>query len=256
MKIEQDYCTKHLLFMSLLVLLVSVISMGFCLSLQKYTIISSYGEIESVSVFNVKDFGAKGDGVTNDTEAIQRAIDAARTVGGIVYFPSGTYMVDRLTRVSNLTLKGYLNATLKLNPQSKKPIDQQFGIIYMTTTKYPVTDVTIEGLIFDGNKFNQDPTPIDTGLRSKAHYALLRIWKDPNTVFPAERITIRNCIFRDGSYYRITNNVIRDCKIGVEASNKAFIYYVWILNNTFMNVSNPLVNEHVIRNLVYDGNNQ
>ena len=37
---------------------------------------------------NVKDFGAKGDGVTLDTAAIQSAIDS----GGMVYFPQGTYI--------------------------------------------------------------------------------------------------------------------------------------------------------------------
>lgn len=41
---------------------------------------------------NVKDFGAKGDGITNDTIAIQRAIDA----GGTVYFPAGKYLTGTL----------------------------------------------------------------------------------------------------------------------------------------------------------------
>ena len=159
--------------------------------------ISSYGVISIV--FNVKDFGAKGDGVTNDTQAIQNAIDAARAVGGgIVYFPRGIYMVDRLTRISNITLKGKLDAVLMLNPQGKKQVNQQSGIIYMTTSKYSITNVTIEGLIFDGNKEAQDPTPIDIGLRSKAHYALFRIWRDPDQPYLAERITIKDCIFRNG----------------------------------------------------------
>jgi hypothetical protein len=44
---------------------------------------------------NVKDFGAVGDGVTDDTAAIQSAIDAVYAVGGgTVYFPSGEYLVS------------------------------------------------------------------------------------------------------------------------------------------------------------------
>jgi hypothetical protein len=39
---------------------------------------------------NVKTFGAKGDGVTNDTAAIQSALN----MGGVVYFPPGTYLID------------------------------------------------------------------------------------------------------------------------------------------------------------------
>ncbi len=46
---------------------------------------------------NVKDFGAKGDGISKDTEAIQQAIDA----GGMVLFPPGTYLSGTLYLKSN-----------------------------------------------------------------------------------------------------------------------------------------------------------
>lgn len=46
-------------------------------------------------IFNVLDFGAKGDGVTDDTAAIQQAIDAAAAAGGgQVYVPPGTFIVS------------------------------------------------------------------------------------------------------------------------------------------------------------------
>ena len=43
------------------------------------------------SVFNVKNFGAKGDGQTPDSESIQKALDEAGKVQGTTYFPSGNY---------------------------------------------------------------------------------------------------------------------------------------------------------------------
>ncbi len=46
--------------------------------------------------FNVKNYGAVGDGTTDDRVAIQEAVDAAFDAGGgVVYFPPGTYIVSR-----------------------------------------------------------------------------------------------------------------------------------------------------------------
>lgn len=59
---------------------------------------------------NVKGFGAVGDGVTDDTAAIQAAMTAAKTAGGrIVYFPTGTYLCASqlsITGGQGLHLKG------------------------------------------------------------------------------------------------------------------------------------------------------
>lgn len=54
-------------------------------------------------VFNVKDFGATGDGTTDDTTSITSAIDAALSSsnGGAVYFPAGQYKVtSKISRLS------------------------------------------------------------------------------------------------------------------------------------------------------------
>ncbi len=50
------------------------------------------GAVAPEAVFNVKTFGAVGDGNANDTPAIERAINAASSAGGgTVEFPAGTY---------------------------------------------------------------------------------------------------------------------------------------------------------------------
>ncbi len=48
----------------------------------------------SKSIFNVKDYGAVADGVTLDTEAVQKAVDACSEAGGgVVFFPKSTYVL-------------------------------------------------------------------------------------------------------------------------------------------------------------------
>ena len=56
------------------------------------------------SVFNVRDFGAKGDGKTSDTAAIQSALDAAGKIQGTVYFPAGKYVCAKLKLPPNTTM--------------------------------------------------------------------------------------------------------------------------------------------------------
>lgn len=61
--------------------------------------------IPSANVIDVKKFGAKGDGKTLDSPAINAAIDAAAQVGGgTVYFPAGTYLSASIRLKSNITL--------------------------------------------------------------------------------------------------------------------------------------------------------
>src|SRR5262249_1783453 len=56
-------------------------------------------------VYNVRDFGAKGDGVTLDTVPVQAAIDACTNdKGGTVLIPAGKFVVGTLELKSNVTL--------------------------------------------------------------------------------------------------------------------------------------------------------
>lgn len=59
----------------------------------------------AATFFDVRTFGAKGDGKTLDTAAINKAIDAAATAGGgTVLFPSGNYLSVSIHLKSNITL--------------------------------------------------------------------------------------------------------------------------------------------------------
>lgn len=71
---------------------------------------------------NVLDFGAVGDGTTNDTAAVQAAVDAADSV----YFPAGTYLCDTITLHANSYLFGDgASSIIKQNT-----VSSSFGTLY------------------------------------------------------------------------------------------------------------------------------
>ncbi len=72
------------------------------------------GQVEENKRLSVRDFGAKGDGKTDDTDAIQQALDRAKK-NTTVYFPAGVYPVSRplvLHPSNGVTLVGDGHATV------------------------------------------------------------------------------------------------------------------------------------------------
>lgn len=66
---------------------------------------------------NVKDFGAVGDGITDDTAALQKAVAASTHI----CFPPGVYSIDGIALRPNTTLEGSTDVTLK-HRSGKTPV--------------------------------------------------------------------------------------------------------------------------------------
>ncbi len=79
-----------------------------------------YGEAALPSpngpLIDVRTFGAKGDGTTDDTEAVRKAIASVTVEGGVVYFPDGTYSLSGplFVQTDRTVLRGQSRAATRL----------------------------------------------------------------------------------------------------------------------------------------------
>ena len=118
-------------------------------------------------VFNVKAYGAVGDGVADDTASIQAAHDAAAAEHpAIVFFPSGTYLVTAtlsIANADNITWAG-ANATLKAKSDT--------NLRELIRINNGSTNIAFHSLTFDGNYINQT-SDLGRGIVAAGAYRLV-----------------------------------------------------------------------------------
>ena len=143
---------------------------------------------------NIKDFGAVGDGSTDNTTAIQNAFDA----NDYVYIPEGNF-VTKLIQPNRANVVAYGPGTLTLK-------QGEFTEIILIGSA--ATYIKVEGITFIGNKSNTTAT--DPTLRKR----LL------NAASPNAFAVVRDCVFHgsnyggfsiDGKYVTLERNYVYDC---------------------------------------------
>lgn len=208
-------------------------------------------------VFDVSHYGATGDGTTDDTAAVQAAIDAAEVDGGTVLFPQGTYLMSEvLVGGDSVTLAGAAGATLKAvaNQASAKSI-----------IRIEANHVRVTGLSFDGNGSNQvnnAPFGVYVRPRNAASVADISVDHCSFTATKRQAIGIQTDLgyavddvlvsdnvidttlgggiygYAGGSGWRISDNLIRDTGgIGIQ---------IYGVNETVGDVSNVAIVGNVL----------
>ena len=166
-------------------------------------------------VLNVREFGARGDGIADDTVAIQGAVNATKP-GDTIYFPAGVYAV------SNFVVKN--RSGLSFAGEGQKSIIKQKSGAARIATIDASRDIGISHLTFDANGIGS--------YGGVVFYAAKGVRIENNTFFdsapkPIAKTDRYSFVFGRGSEpsrdVKIINNIIEDLQLEVDHSRKVVI---------------------------------
>jgi len=164
-------------------------------------------KLAGASIYNVRDFGAKGDGKTLDTKAIQSAIDKCFIEkGGTVLIPAGDFLSGTLELKSNVTL--HIAAAGKLLGSSKRE-DYTAGqgvpsgngnIVFLFAVNAESLSIEGKGIV-DGNGLafyngkGDNTGPGQNGVGGNFDRPHLFIF------YQCSNLTLQNCFFKASAYH-------------------------------------------------------
>ncbi len=161
--------------------------------------------------FNVRDYGATGNGSTLDDDAIDRAITAASAAAGTVVFPAGTYRSRTIHLKSDVTLQLDAGATIRaaasgFDAAEPNPFDryQDYGHSHFHNALLwgdGVSNVAITGAgTLDGDGLTTDnAVPAGTGDK------ILSLTRCAN-------VALRDVTFRRGGHFAVLMNGCHDIR--------------------------------------------
>lgn len=188
--------------------------------------------LEPRTLVSVKDFGAVGDGTTDDTAAIRAALS---TAGARVHVPEGTYLVSTgaryyaLAPAAGVTIEG--PGTIKL------AANQGVGVKVFTVTQ---DDVTISGITVDGSSANQS---VESNLQR--HGILVQADRFRLTGAHVTNMAGDGVLFTGASDGSVTDNIIDGCDRNGITTSSAGASRISITNNNISSRAQPVDSEPI-----------
>ncbi len=192
---------------------INAVFIAICFAL--LTLASTTSSFAAATERNVKsDDGAAGDGVTDDTQAIQNAIDTVAVTGGVVFFPAGTYKVT-----GPLIIKSSNTALIGASPEAVTLSDNGYEqtLLIQPVTGPPISNISIKGMRFsnsasyDANQGAGKATiQVDNSLAIVTDVAFENIAVDDSPIegigLKGQRVSLSNSSISGTGRYGITVN--------------------------------------------------
>lgn len=190
----------------------------------------AYADAQGTGWFNVKSYGATGDGVTDDTAALTSAVTAANTSGGgIVYLPRGTYVVasawNALDNKRNIKLVGAGGSRYTTGPAVVLRSTYAAGAATYMFSAQNSTGIEIRDIAFETTAATSNTAQLWNVLNATdLTFSSCEFRNATGTarlgqgiyMFGAKRVTIDRCTFETFRSSMIGNNTtanvtVRDC---------------------------------------------
>ncbi|OGT56689.1 MAG: hypothetical protein A3E01_00305 [Gammaproteobacteria bacterium RIFCSPHIGHO2_12_FULL_63_22] len=185
-----------------------------------------------------QDYGALGDGSTNDSAAFAAMVLATNSAGGgHIYFPTGTYLTSyrMIFTTGNLHLRGEKGAVLRRiqNDQYKN------GLIYVRPTESPTGADSVENLVIENLQIDMSEASVDSSSEFAHALSLVqvhnfRISDNVITNTDGEAIYTQHCRHGEISNNRIFNagNQYGRMGISVVGGRQIEIHGNWVDSST------------------------
>lgn len=199
-------------------------------------------------LFNVKDYGATGNGSTDDTTAINAAITAAVANGGTVFLPPGTYMTTGITidgkddftiagsgpasiikivanntnnviRIQNSTRFSVLDLTLDCNRANNTlgiDEDLQCGIHIVSSSAFLLRGLRLLNSHMSGIRtglFNTDAGGCVDGAITNCYVNLGTTADQGIGIWNSQRVSVTNCVVQQGGWGGIVLTRSDNCTV-------------------------------------------